>query len=483
MDFQNVADSLGAMTCIISVEKIGDNDYGKLCVVAGNKAYIDSIEHPAPGTEMLTDKFTPGLEYTTYLSRDLNFEAACYQAAIQKKCVHSYVQPDRMPVWLDLTFLPLYPDDGNICYCTYTMEINPEPDTKKITSGISAETASSVLETCIKLRGTTDFRTTVKDVIKDIREICDAEHCCVMLMYDLSRTCEVLGESFREGSKLLPMDTYLDESFYDLADSWGETVISGSNCLIAKDEHDMKIVKERNPVWYESLTSASAHNIVLFPLRSRNQLLGYMWALNYDADNATHIKETLELTTFILGSEIANYMLLDRLKILSSKDMLTGVLNRNEMNNLVDELSRDEDSNQSIGVAFTDLNGLKTINDTEGHPAGDLMLKNAANALREVFDEDTIFRAGGDEFSILIKGITPDEMAKKISQVREVSEKYDKVSFAIGFHVEENCKNVRTALRLADENMYKDKAEYYKKFPEKKRVVRDLINIKSASDD
>ena len=33
MDFQNVADSLGAMTCIMSVEKIGDNDYGKLRVV------------------------------------------------------------------------------------------------------------------------------------------------------------------------------------------------------------------------------------------------------------------------------------------------------------------------------------------------------------------------------------------------------------------------------------------------------------------
>ena len=67
-----------------------------------------------------------------------------------------------------------------------------------------------------------------------------------------------------------------------------------------------------------------------------------MWAINYDGSRSTKIKETLEVTTFILGSELGNYMLVERLRLLGSKDLLTGVMNRNEMNIYVESLSRGE---------------------------------------------------------------------------------------------------------------------------------------------
>ena len=202
-----------------------------------------------------------------------------------------------------------------------------------------------------------------------------------------------------------------------------------------------------------------------------------MWALNYDGDMGNKIKEALEITTFILASEIANYYMIDRLKILSSRDMLTGVFNRNEMNNLVDELCRSDEQIPSVGVVFADLNGLKTINDTEGHPAGDKLLKDAADVLREVFDEDQIFRAGGDEFSIFLRGVSEAEVADKVEQIRDVSKRYDSVVYAIGYYVEKDGRNVRSALRLADERMYEDKKIYYEKNPDKKRVVHDMINM------
>ncbi len=59
MDFQAVVDGMSAMTCVVSVEDLPGGRYGKFRIVTGNKAYIDSIEHPAPGTEMLKDKFVP----------------------------------------------------------------------------------------------------------------------------------------------------------------------------------------------------------------------------------------------------------------------------------------------------------------------------------------------------------------------------------------------------------------------------------------
>ena len=465
MDFQTIVDSMKAMTCVVSVEKLDGDRYGKVKIVTGNQSYIDSIEKPAPGTEMLTDKFVPNTEYTNYLTRDLNFEDYCYRSAVQKKCLHSYAHPDRMDVWFNMSFIPLYPDDGNICYCLYMMEINFEPSSEHM-SDISGDMASAVLQTTIKLRGTTDFRATIKDVIADIRELCDAEHCCILTMDEYERTCENLGESLSEDTNLISMDSYLD-GFYDIAESW-ESTIAGSNCLIVKNEQDMEVVEERNPVWHASLKNAGVKSIVLFPLKSRNQLLGYMWAINFDAEKAVKIKETLELTTFILGSELGNYLLLDRLKILSSRDMLTGVLNRNEMNNYVDSLSEGKDYEGSVGVIFADLNGLKKVNDEEGHPAGDTLLKDAAKALCEVFDDSEIFRAGGDEFSIIVRDTTEEKLNKQIEQVREAVTHYDRVSFALGGSVEMDCKNVRQALRHADENMYADKKRYYAEFPDRR---------------
>ncbi len=467
MNFQEVVDGIDAMACVISVERLPDDRYGKMCIVSGNRAYINSIETVQDGVEMLDKKFVPGSEYTRYTPKDLNFEDFCYQAAVKKKCLHSYVHPDRYPVWFNLMFLPLQPDEGNLSFCVYIMEISAVSDSDKM-SDVSSDTAASVLKTCIQLRGTKDFKSTMNNIIKDIRVLCKAEQCCILLMDPLERTCSVLCEDFEEGSKLFRMETFLDDGFYDIAESWEDT-IAGSNCIIAKNEADMLVVKDRNPAWYASLSGASVKSIVLFPLKSGEQLLGYIWAVNFEADDTSKIKETLELTTFILGSEIANFMLLDRLRVLSSRDMLTGVNNRNEMNRYVDELCNGEkDEDTTVGVIFTDLNGLKDVNDSKGHIAGDQLLKDAASVLKSVFDEICIFRAGGDEFTIMIEGITEEELDRKIIEFRNAADEKG-IYFAVGSSLVQKPTDVRKALREADGRMYEDKARFYREHPDKVR--------------
>ena len=485
MDFQKIADSMTAMTCVVSVEKKPDGGRGKFRIVAGNRAYVDSIENPAPGTKMLSDRFVPNSEYTEYLTRDLNFEDYCYGAAVEKKCLHSYAHPDRMDVWFNMLFIPLDADEDDLCYCLYMMEINFEESSERLSS-VPAETASSVLDTCIKLRGTNDFKSTMKDVIAGIRKLCDAEFCCVLVINDIERTCSVLGESFGEDTNLLSMETYVDSDYYDIVETWTGT-IAGSNCLIAKNERDMEVIRERNPVWHKSLTDAGTRNIVLFPLKSRNQLLGYIWALNFDEARAIKIKDTLEITTFILGSELGNYLLLDRLRLMGSKDMLTGVMNRNEMNNYVDELSHGRSDGTTVGVIFADLNGLKNVNDLEGHNAGDMLLKNAAAVLRSIFAENEIFRAGGDEFAIIVTGLTEDELDERIERIRSASEKHDNLWFALGGCTESTGSNIRVALRRADERMYEDKRKFYEQFPDmiqndRRRSARQQRDLSAATE-
>ena len=469
MDLQKYVDGFGAMTCVVSVENPGDGKRGKFRIVAGNKTYISSIEDPAPGAELLTRKFIPNQEYTKYLTRDLNFEDYCYRAAVEKKCLTSYASPDRMQgIWFNMIFLPVAYEEENLCYCTYTMEINFEANLERL-STLPADVTANVIKICLELKSSRDFQELMDDVIKDIRDMFHAEHCCILLMDSYERKCSVLCEALAENTVLTTMNKYLDDRFYDIAESWSD-LIAGSNCLVVKDEQDMEVVKERNPIWHESITSAHGKNIVLFPLKFKDELLGYLWAINYDMSKAASIKETFETIAAILASEISNYLLLDRLKTLSSKDMLTGVMNRNEMNNYVEKLSTDTaDRDVPVGVIFTDLNGLKRVNDELGHNEGDNLLKDSARILEDYFKTEEIFRAGGDEFAIIVTGITEEELDKRIEKIRGASEKYDHVSFAIGKSYENNRKDVRKALRIADERMYEDKRLYYEKHPEMKR--------------
>jgi diguanylate cyclase (GGDEF)-like protein len=469
MDFQKYVDGFGAMTCIVSVENLGNGKRGKFRIVTGNKAYIDSIEHPAPGAELLTQKFTPNQEYTNYLTRDLNFEEYCYKAAVGKKCLNSYATADRIQgIWFNMVFLPVAYEEGNLCFCTYTMEMNFEANLDRMAS-LPADVTSNVIKICLELRSAKKFDEMMNDVIYDIQNMFGAEHCCILLLDSFERKCTVLCEALAEDTILTSMNNYNDEGFYDIADSW-KGLIAGSNCLVVKDEHDMEVVRERNPIWYESFTSAHGKNIILFPLKFRQKLIGYIWAMNYDVAKATSIKETFETTASIIASAISNYLLLDRLKVLSSKDILTGVMNRNEMNNYVDKLSLDSnEASISVGVIFADLNGLKRVNDEYGHNEGDTLLKNAAKALEEVFDADQIYRAGGDEFTIIATGITEEELGKRVEAIIEASQKYEHVCFAIGQCYDASKTNVRQALRIADERMYEDKRKFYEKHPELKR--------------
>ncbi len=469
MDFQKFVDNYKAMTCIISVERKSDGSGGTIRIVAANAAYIASIEdqtHTA-SSQMLKNKFIPDSEYTDYIPKDLNFEDLCYRAAILGQPQHSYIHPERYPFWLKIIAMPLVSDDPNIGYCSYTQEINETADTKQLANH-SAETLAAVVKTCIKLHGKGDIYSNFKDVVEEIREICDSNHCCVLLIDHKTKSCHVLAEAIREGSGLLPMDTYLDGAFYDIACSWKDT-IAGSNCIIVKDANDMEVLKKRNPVWHDSLAGAGAKSIVLFPLKYSGTTLGYIWAINFDTANTVKIKETLGLSTFFMASEISNHLLVEQLKIMSSIDELTGIKNRNAMNSYIDNEVQNLWNKEAMGIVYIDINGLKYINDNEGHNAGDMLIKNAAVFLNKVCHECEFFRAGGDEFIIIARNISEAKFDELIRRLKINCYENDGTDFAVGGCHSYQEADMREAMHIADEKMYFDKENYYVKFPERRR--------------
>ena len=459
MDFDVLLSAYKNKTCVMSVEVFSNGDYGNVRIVAGNKAHCEDM------LQTMRRPFVPDSPYELYFPQNKNFEDFCYRSAVKGQTLHSYVRLPQMDLWLNMNLLPLSSDKPNIGYCLYSYEVTPYADSEQRTS-LSADTATAVLKTCIKLRETGNCTCKFKEVVEDIRQICDSDDCGILLVDERTQKCDLLGDAVRPGCKLLPFENYLDENTYAMARTW-KTTIGDSTCVIVKDRKDMDWLGTVNPVWHASLTDAGVESIVLFPLNYNNETLGYMWATDFNIENTVKIKEILELATFFIASEISNFLLLQKLEIMSSTDMLTGVKNRNSMNAVISEVTSGKVKLSSpCSVIFADLNGLKWVNDVKGHYEGDKVLKTAASILKDVFSEEDVFRAGGDEFLILAPGMAEAEAQNRVKALLAQAEKTEDVHFAVGIAVITDGGDIRKAMHLADKRMYQNKAKYYEKHPE-----------------
>ena len=141
-------------------------------------------------------------------------------------------------------------------------------------------------------------------------------------------------------------------------------------------------------------------------------------------------------------------------------DALTGFKNRKAYYRDLDIMERDKEiSMQPVGVVFADVNGLKEVNDSLGHEAGDELIASVAKTLTEIFPEARRYRFGGDEFVIL--SFDKNEAAFNDRLKRLSTLWKEKYSASIGSVWQEHAKNFEKIVAAADEMMYMDKSRYY----------------------
>jgi Amt family ammonium transporter len=113
----------------------------------------------------------------------------------------------------------------------------------------------------------------------------------------------------------------------------------------------------------------------------------------------------------------------ERLQTLAFHDPLTHLFNRTYfMNELKQRVDHHQKNGGDIVVFFIDLDGFKMVNDTLGHKAGDILLCEVANRLREVTrSEDLVGRWGGDEFVVIMSGyLSPAVVSHRAEAILEV---------------------------------------------------------------
>ena len=418
-------------------------------------------------------RMVEGTHYYDYMPKDIKFENVLVDAAWRNKHTHTYVDTTKIyGYWTEDILFPVSCDknfgdtDPDVAFCLFMYTLNKDMDTGKF-SAVSPDISSFVIKSCLELRNETDFLSSMNIVTNGIREFSNAFSAAVLTYDKDERYFKVIAESRRD-----EQSTTIKEIFsvipFEIVETW-EHLLADTNCIIIKDEGELSAYEKRAPAWVKTLRENDVQTLCLVPFIHKGIINGYLYIKNFDTAQATRIKETMELVGFFLSSEVANHLFLEKLEYLSNIDMLTGVYNRNCMNVNVDELSLKLKLNpRPFTVGFFDLNGLKSINDNGGHSEGDKLLVHSANLLKEIFVDDKIYRAGGDEF-VIISFDTKENFEAKVDETRKRASDPNWMYFAIGYYHDPDKGKLRLAMRYADEAMYKDKSKFYDAHPDKRR--------------
>lgn len=171
----------------------------------------------------------------------------------------------------------------------------------------------------------------------------------------------------------------------------------------------------------------------------------------------------VKLLSDLLSSQLQVARALDRERrkaaisaAMAQTDALTGILNRRGWDTIVADAQERVDSfGDPVAVAVIDLDGLKRVNDSLGHSAGDELICRAAGALTKVTTpEFRVARYGGDEFMVLANGLVPADAAGGFAKFAEALDRVG-VQASMGVAAAEpGLKTVAEAIEEADATMY-----------------------------
>ncbi|MGN0384860.1 MAG: diguanylate cyclase [Lachnospiraceae bacterium] len=204
---------------------------------------------------------------------------------------------------------------------------------------------------------------------------------------------------------------------------------------------------------------------IIRPLRELNDAAKQMAQGNLDVKLQCDFNDEIgTLTNSIAAMADRLKVYVEEINALAYKDGLTGVKNKTSYIDYTENLTKEKDV--EYAVALFDVNNLKILNDTYGHEQGDAMIVLACSYICRVFRNSPVFRIGGDEFVVILRG---EDYRNKESLLQHFAdnmsrEKLDitpfcELSVAFGMATKEADESFEEVFRQADREMYRKKKE------------------------
>ena len=245
----------------------------------------------------------------------------------------------------------------------------------------------------------------------------------------------------------------------------GYVIRTGCSLLANREIYDQLVQKGE----VEEVGTASEDWLGV-PLKTNGRIIGVMAVQSY-TEGIHFLQKDVDLLEFVstqVSQVIERKRLEEEILSLSLTDELTGLYNRRGFMVLAEqEVKLSHRKKKNMLLFFGDVDGLKTINDTQGHAQGDLALKEVATILKTIFREaDIIARIGGDEFVALALDASPEGekiLADRIQSAFEVRNKKGDIKFNLSISLGIVCYDpaspvtVSKLIARADELMYEQK--------------------------
>ncbi len=243
---------------------------------------------------------------------------------------------------------------------------------------------------------------------------------------------------------------------------WWKDYMDKDGVAIIRNTPDLT---EKAPLGAEIMNRYNIKKVMVVMLYDRDKVIGYFGINNYQELELINTRYLLQTIGLFLAAEMRNENLIDQLTRLSREDQLTGCGNRNAFD---EDIVGVEEGQDSLGMIYADLNGLKATNDHYGHVRGDQLIIQAAGLLSDLYEGGKLYRVGGDEFILTFSGFSKEEfediMEKRLQQLGEST-----INISLGWSWAEDSTARPKIQHEAEQMMYQRKAQYYQLHDRRRR--------------
>lgn len=314
---------------------------------------------------------------------------------------------------------------------------------------------SDTLISCITLLAEEqDINKAIDNLLKILNDYFDGDRA---YLFEFDYENQVTNNTYEYAAEGITKEIDILQNIpLDVIDSWIKKFKETGTFYISSLDKDVDNESDA----YKILEMQGIDSLIAVPLVENGVIIGFMGIDNPKA-NYKDLSLMSSASFFMLDS-IERRESHSKLQRLSFEDTLTAVHNRNKFNYDIEEYTTKPVDD--IGVAYFDINGLKEVNDTEGHEAGDKLVKSAASGINSVFIGDT-YRIGGDEFVVITCHVKKDVFEQNVEEtIKKLNENGISVSFGTSW--EQNSGNIEKQLSTADHLMYENKLLHYKELEE-----------------